>query len=68
MSDHSDMASKYFRDLETLNRVLAEGVADALKRHQKLGQKVVTWRDGKIKWVEPEELFAESKLRPNQKV
>lgn len=30
----------------------------ALLRHARLGESVCTWRDGKVVWIEPKEIFA----------
>jgi hypothetical protein len=37
---------------------LARGVYDALLRHAQAGHPVATWREGKVVWVQPDEIFA----------
>jgi hypothetical protein len=53
-------------DAETLSRLLAESdaveaavraaVHDALLMHKRLGNPVVTWQDGKVVWIPPDEI------------
>lgn len=39
-----------------MDRALARAVRQALLRHKKMGNPVAVWRDGKVVWVEPEEI------------
>lgn len=40
-----------------IDRALRHGVREALLKHQKLGQVVAVWRDGKVVVVPPEEIL-----------
>lgn len=43
-------------DLEFVERALARGVAEALRRHKRAGNPVAEWRDGAVRWIPPEEI------------
>ncbi len=47
---------KLFNDREGMDRALAKAVRQALLQHKRAGNPVVTWRDGKVVWVEPEDI------------
>jgi hypothetical protein len=52
-----DSISEIFEDKEKISQALAKGVHEALLRHKQAGNPVVTWRDGKIVWLKPEEII-----------
>jgi hypothetical protein len=45
-------------DLSILDEALKKAVREAVLKHAKLGQPVSTWRDGKVVWLQPAEVFA----------
>ena len=47
------------KDRAAIDRALREGVRAAVLRHQKLGQSIVIWRDGKVVVVPPERIAEE---------
>lgn len=47
---------KLFNDREGMDRALAKAVRQALLQHKRMGNPVATWRDGKVVWVEPEDI------------
>jgi hypothetical protein len=47
------------QDGEAIDRAMCEGVRAALLRHQKLGQPIVIYRDGKVVIVPPEKIGEE---------
>ncbi len=61
-----DLSEIYPYDPETLSELLAEAAAvetavreavrDALRMHKRLGNPVVTWEDGRVVWVSPEQI------------
>ena len=52
-----DRISEIFEDKEKISQALAKGVHEALLRHKQAGNPVVTWRDGRIVWLKPEEII-----------
>ncbi len=47
---------KLFDDREGMDRALGKAVRQALLQHKRAGNPVATWRDGKVVWLEPEEI------------
>ena len=39
-----------------IERAMARGVGEALRRHKLLGESIAVWRDGKVVIVPPEEI------------
>lgn len=39
-----------------IDGALAEGVKDALKQHKAAGNPVSIWEDGKVVWIQPEDI------------
>jgi isoaspartyl peptidase/L-asparaginase-like protein (Ntn-hydrolase superfamily) len=47
-----------FREGTSIDKALKQGVREALLRHKQAGNSIVVWRDGKIVWLKPEEIFS----------
>ncbi|MHC1730022.1 MAG: hypothetical protein AB9866_29165 [Syntrophobacteraceae bacterium] len=47
---------KLLDDREGMDRALAKAVRQAVLQHKKLGNPVATWRDGKVVWLNPDEI------------
>jgi hypothetical protein len=45
-----------FREGTAIDAALRRAVQDALRRHKRLGNSVVVWRDGKVVRLRPEEI------------
>jgi hypothetical protein len=45
-------------DIPRTLRALREAVQEALWRHKLAGNPVATWKDGHVKWVQPEDIPA----------
>lgn len=63
MGDKSvkDKISEIFEDKEKITRTLSKAVNEALLQHKKAGNPVVSWKDGKIIWIQPEDIPVEDK-------
>ena len=44
---------------DAIDRALRLGVRDALIRHKRLGQRIATWKDGRVVVLEPSEIRIE---------
>jgi hypothetical protein len=53
---HRDKIAEAFSNPEKITQALAKGVRDALLKHKQAGNPIVVWRDGKIIWLDPEEI------------
>jgi len=51
--DRETLAERFARD-EEVDRAVREAVEQALERHEKKGNPVAIWRDGRIVTVDPE--------------
>ena len=47
---------RIMRDGKSIDRAGKQAVREALREHQRLGHRVVIWRDGKIVTLKPEEI------------
>lgn len=58
MSDlkRSDSADLLVQDDNIVEAALARAVRDALRAHKQAGNPVPEWRDGKVRWLTPEEI------------
>jgi hypothetical protein len=56
-----DRIAEAFADKDLITEALAKGVRDALLQHKKAGNPVVEWRDGKIVWIQPEDIVVDEK-------
>ncbi|MCF6153115.1 MAG: hypothetical protein E3K38_12665 [Candidatus Kuenenia stuttgartiensis] len=56
-----DKISEIFEDKEKRTRALSKAIYKALLQHKKAGNPVVLWKDGKIIWIQPEDIPVEDK-------
>ena len=52
----SDSAEERVHDVNVVEEALARAVGDALRSHKRAGNPVPEWRDGKVRWLTPEEI------------
>ena len=59
------IAPKYNKpdlDYAAIEAAISRGVNDAVLTHAQLGYAVPEWRDGKVVWVQPEEILAAAEI------
>ena len=44
------------QDAKVVEEALAKAVSEALRHHKRAGNPVPEWRDGKVRWLAPEEI------------
>ncbi len=44
------------KDIRLIEQALARAVRAALLRHKQAGNPVAVWRDGRVVWIEPEDI------------
>ncbi len=59
--------SKAFKEGKPIDDALTRGVRQAMAIHKRLGHSVVTWIDGKVVWVPPEEIPVDIEESENPK-
>lgn len=56
-----DKISEIFEDKEKITKALSKAVKEALLQHKRAGNPVASWKDGKIVWIQPEDIPVEDK-------
>ncbi|MBF8275239.1 MAG: hypothetical protein HW390_312 [Candidatus Brocadiaceae bacterium] len=51
-----DRISEIFADNEKITKALSKAINDALLQHKKAGNPVVSWENGKIVLIQPEDI------------
>lgn len=41
---------------DDLTRIISDGIAQAIEEHRRLGNPIATWKDGKVAWIQPEDI------------
>ena len=54
--ERADSADQRVQDVNVVEEALARAVGDALRAHKRAGNPVPEWRDGKVRWLTPEEI------------
>ncbi len=55
MSDRSRL-DDIFEDGRVIDEALKEAARDARRLHKALGNPMATWQDGKVVWIQPEDI------------
>jgi hypothetical protein len=55
----SDRIDAFFSDNDRLTKAMGKAVQDALRVHKALGHSVVSWENGKVVIIPPEEIQLE---------
>ncbi len=50
--------SELWADHSAITEAIGRGVREAILRHAQTGQAVVSWENGKVVWIAPEEILA----------
>ncbi len=51
-----DSADERVQDVKLVEEALARAVSEALRDHKRAGNPVPEWRDGKVRWLAPEDI------------
>ena len=54
--ERAGSAEQRVQDVDVVEEALARAVGDALRTHKRAGNPVPEWRDGKVRWLTPEEI------------
>lgn len=61
MMKSEDKISQILRDPNKVRDILQAGINDALLKHKQAGNPVCGWKDGKVFWVQPEDILLPQK-------
>jgi len=55
-ADERDRIDRAFEEGDEIDEAIAEAVREALRRHKALGNPIVVWEAGRVRWIPPEEI------------
>jgi hypothetical protein len=55
-SDSDPAPAERIHDLPRILRALRQAVREALLDHKRAGNPVAIWKDGRVEWVQPEDI------------
>lgn len=55
-SDRGRPPAERVEDLPRILQALTQAVREALLRHKQAGNPVAIWRDGRVVWIQPEDI------------
>lgn len=55
--DHHDHILKIMNDPERVRKIIQSAINEALLMHKRMGNPVCEMRDGKIVWIQPEDII-----------
>jgi hypothetical protein len=61
MSKAKKNIDDFFNNGNEIDKALQRGVKKALLQHKKEGNPVVSWKDGKIVWIQPHDIPVDDK-------
>lgn len=53
---NEDRITQILNDPKKMHQIIQTGVNDALLKHKQAGNPVCGWKDGKVYWVQPENI------------
>jgi hypothetical protein len=56
MSAPEPTLKELFEDGRAIDKALKEAARDARRLHKALGNPMATWKDGKVVWIQPEDI------------
>ncbi|MFZ2316103.1 MAG: hypothetical protein WAW86_10670 [Gammaproteobacteria bacterium] len=58
---NEDQISKILNDAEKVREIIQLGIHAALLKHKQAGNPVCTWKNGKVFWIQPENIHITKK-------
>ena len=59
MSDSEPTLKELFEDGRAIDEALKEAARDARRLHKALGNPMATWKDGRVVWIQPEDIVVD---------
>lgn len=63
MSEIEPTIDELFRDGRAIDQALRDAARDARRLHKALGNPMAIWRDGRVVWVQPEDIVVDGEER-----
>lgn len=67
MSETEPTLDELFEDGRAIDQALLEAARDARRFHKAIGNPMATWRDGRVVWVQPEDIRVDDELPEERK-
>ncbi len=61
MSEAKKNIDEFFNNGSEIDEALQKAVKETLLHHKKAGNPIVSWEDGKIVWIQPDDIIVEDK-------
>lgn len=61
MRNRKPTITELFEDGRAIDEALLEAARDARRLHKALGNPMATWKDGRVVWVQPEDIEVDAK-------
>jgi hypothetical protein len=59
MTDGDRTITEIFDEGTSIDRALLEAARDARRFHKSMGSPMATWQDGKVVWIQPEDIVVD---------
>ena len=60
MSNLEPTLKQLFEDGRAIDEALKEAARDARRLHKALGNPMATWKDGRVVWIQPEDIVIDT--------
>jgi len=60
MSNPEPTLKELFEDGRAIDEALKEAARDARRLHKALGNPMATWKDGRVFWIQPEDIVIDT--------
>jgi hypothetical protein len=60
MSNLEPTLKELFEDGRAIDEALKEAARDARRLHKALGNPMATWKDGRVVWIQPEDIVIDT--------
>lgn len=67
MNENASTIDELFEDGRAIDEALKEAARDARRLHKALGNPMATWADGRVVWVQPDDIQIDDELADEHK-
>ena len=67
MTDSHPTIDELFEDGRAIDEALKDAARDARRLHKALGNPMATWVDGRVVWIQPDDIVVDDKVAPSVK-
>jgi hypothetical protein len=67
MTDSHPTIDELFEDGRAIDEALKDAARDARRLHKALGNPMATWIDGRVVWIQPDDIVVDDEAAPSVK-